>query len=296
MPFFSFKMRGENRKERKLPPPSAWGHYRVRREKKAAEKYKTNKRHTLISVRALSLGYGGKDVIKDLTFEVKDGDYLSIIGENGSGKSTLLSALLGLKAQSGGEIDLTDLKRSEIGVLPQQTEARSDFPVTVFEVVLTGCLDRSSKGPFITRKAREDAFASMEKLGITSLANASFGTLSGGQKQRVMLSRALCSAKRLLLLDEPVTGLDPKTMSDIYSLVSYLNREKGMTVICVTHDILSALKYSSHILRTGKEENFFGTVEEYLTLDEARRYAEQNESEADAPYGDGGFRYSGGAT
>ncbi len=288
-------MRKKKRKEKKLPPPSTWGHYRIRREKSAAGKYKTFERQPLINVNDLSLGYNGKDVVRGLSFEVKEGDYISIIGDNGSGKSTLLQALLGLKAHSGGVIDLTDLKRSEIGFLPQQNEERRDFPVTVYEVVLSGCLDRYSRGPLLTRSARKIAFSNMEKMGVTSLAKNTFGTLSGGQRQRVMLARALCSAKRLLVLDEPVTGLDPKTVADIYSLVSYLNREKGMTVITVTHDIRSALKYSSHILRLGTEKHFYGRTDEYLLLDEAKKYADGKKSEADKPYGDGGFRYSGGA-
>ncbi len=295
MPFFSFEMRKRNKRERKLPPPSAWGHYRVRREKSAAGKYASPKKKTLIAVKDLSLGYSGRDVVKGLSLEIKEGDYVSVIGENGSGKSTLLSALLGLKAQSGGKIDFTDLKRCEIGVLPQQNEARRDFPVTVYEVVLSGCLDRYSRGPLITREARRSAFANMEKMGITSLASTSFGTLSGGQRQRVMLSRALCAAKRLLVLDEPVTGLDPKTTAEIYSLVSYLNREKGMTVLCVTHDITSALKYSSHILRLGTDKYFFGTTDEYLKLPEAMKYIEDEAVCEDKPYGEGGFRYTGGA-
>lgn len=294
MPFISFNVRSHKKQRKKLPPPSAWGHYRIRREKTAAGKYMSAESRTLISVNSLSLGYGGKDVVKDLTFEVREGDYLSVIGDNGSGKSTLLSALLRLKSQSGGEIDFTDLEKNEIGFLPQQNEARRDFPVTVFEVVMSGCLDRSSHGPILTRVSRDIAFSNMEKMGVTSLAKNTFGTLSGGQRQRVMLARALCSAKRLLVLDEPVTGLDPKTVADIYSLVSYLNREKGMTVICVTHDIPSALKFSSHILRLGSDNHFFGTVEEYLALDEAKKYVGSDKSAADAPYGEGGFRYNGG--
>ncbi len=289
-------MRKKNSHGKKLPPPSAWGHYRVRRGKNAAEKYLGVKKETVISVRGLCLGYEGRDVVKDLSFDIKEGEYISIIGENGSGKSTLLSALLDLKSASSGEIEYIGLKRNEVGVLPQQDDTRADFPITVFEVVSSGCIGRYTRGPFMTRKAREVAFANMEKMGITSLADSAFGTLSGGQKQRALLSRALCAAKKLLVLDEPVTGLDPKTVADIYSLVSDLNRYNGMTVICVTHDIPSALKYSSHILRLDGSGHFFGTVEEYLSLDEVGKYTDCGETEKDEPYGDGGFRYSGGAT
>jgi zinc transport system ATP-binding protein len=298
MPFISSKPRKRAEHGKQLPPPSAWGHYRVRREKSAALKYADNRKKekkTLISLENVTLGYEGRTVVENISFTVREGDYISIIGENGTGKSTLLNALLSLGRVTSGKISFLSVERSEIGVLPQQNNTRRDFPATVFEVVLTGCLDRSSHGPFITRNARNEAFSNMERLGITPLANRSFGTLSGGQRQRVMLARALCAAKKMLVLDEPVTGLDPKTTAEIYSLVEHLNRDNGVAVVSVTHDIPSALKYSSHILRLNKNGYFFGTREEFLALPEAQRYTETQHDSQETPYGEGGFRYSGGA-
>ncbi len=302
MSFLSFKTKKSDNKRQKLPPHSAWGHYRVRRgERGTFEAYAKSgaagsKVETLISIKDLTLAYEGKEVIKNMTFDIPRGAYLSIIGENGSGKSTLLDAILGLKLAKSGEIRFHDLKKGEIGVLPQRQEGDASFPASVFEIVLTGCLGRSSSGPFLTKKAREIAFVNMEKVGITSLASRKCGALSGGQRQRVMLARALCSAEKLLVLDEAVTGIDAKTTADIYSLVESLNKKQGMSIISVTHDVESALKYSTHILRLNSNGFFFGTVEEFLVLDEAKRYLRkpENTDGDDLPYGDGGFRYRGG--
>lgn len=302
MSFLSFKTKKSDNKRQKLPPHSAWGHYRVRRgERGTFEAYAKSgaagsKVETLISIKDLTLAYEGKEVIKNLTFEIPRGAYLSIIGENGSGKSTLLDAILGLKRAKSGEVKLHGMKKDEIGVLPQRQEGDASFPASVFEIVLTGCLGRSSSGPFLTKKAREIAFVNMEKVGITSLASRKCGALSGGQRQRVMLARALCSAEKLLVLDEAVTGIDAKTTADIYSLVESLNKKQGMSIISVTHDVESAMKYSTHILRLNSDGFFFGTVEEFLALDEAKRYLRKPEKTDgdDLPYGDGGFRYRGG--
>lgn len=299
MSFISFKTKKSDNRRKKLPPHSAWGHYRVRRGLDGVAPHTVGKERfgeALIRAKDVTLSYEGRNVISSLSFDVPKGCYLSVIGENGSGKSTLLNAILGLKRVSGGKIELCGLKREEIGVLSQQNDESENFPATVYEVVLTGCLSRSSRGPFITKKARQVAFANMEKVGVTSLSSRSCSALSGGQRQRVLLARALCSASKLLVLDEAVTGVDAKTVADIYSLVESLNRS-GMTVISVTHDIPAAIQYSSHILRLSGEGYFFGTVEEYLALDEAEEYRPkaENKNKDEESYGDGGFRYRGGA-
>lgn len=295
MSFLSFKTK-KNGNRKKLPPHSAWGHYRVRRGEMHTGDTRSVRGGVLIIIKGLTLAYEGREVIKNMTLDIPRGAYVSIIGENGSGKSTLLDAILGLKRPAHGEIKLCELKRDEIGVLPQRQEGESTFPVSVLETVLTGCLGRSSKGPFMTKEAREIAFANMEKVGITSLASHQVGALSGGQRQRVLLARALCSAEKLLVLDEAVTGIDAKTTADIYSLVESLNKKQGMSIISVTHDIKSALRYSSHILRLNSDGYFFGSIEEYLKLDEARRYLGKpnSQNDNDLPYGEGGFRYRGG--
>ena len=302
MSFLSFKTK-KNDNRKKLPPHSAWGHYRVRRGEtgNAVALHERGgaagrRAETLIGIKALTLAYEGKEVIRNMTLDIPRGAYVSIIGENGSGKSTLLDAILGLKRPKSGEISFYSLKKNEIGVLPQRREGDASFPASVFEIVLTGCLGRCSRGPFITKRAREIAFASMEKVGITSLASRQCGLLSGGQRQRVMLARALCSAEKLLVLDEAVTGIDAKTTADIYSLVESLNKKQGMTIISVTHDVESALRYSTHILRLNSDGYFFDTVEKYLALGESEKYMRNSDKDVrdDTRYGDGGFRYKGG--
>ena len=298
MSFISFGTKKRKRIDKKLPPHSAWGHYRVRRGPDGADHSPSFAElgKTLLRVDDVTLAYEGREVISSLSFEIPRGAYVSVIGENGTGKSTLLGAILGLKRVRSGKIELCDLKRREIGFLAQQNEESESFPATVYEVVLTGCLSRSSCGPFITKRARDIAFANMEKVGITSLSGRSCDALSGGQRQRVMLARALCSASKLLVLDEAVTGVDSKTVADIYSLVESLNAG-GMTVLSVTHDISAAVRYSSHILRLSSDGYFFGTVNDYLALDEAAVYRKTDVTDKNAkePYGDGGFRYKGGA-
>lgn len=225
----------------------------------------------LLSVENLTLSFEGRAVINSLSFDVKKGDYLCIIGENGSGKSSLLRALLGMIKPTGGKIKFNRVARNQIGVLPQLSQVDSDFPSTVSEVVLAGCLGRSQKGIFLAKDSKEIARASMEKLGVSDIADRPYRVLSGGQKQRVMLARAISAAEKMLFLDEPVTGLDRIFTTDVYSLIEDLNRN-GMTVITVTSDIPSALKYSNKILRLNKDSYLFLDTEEYKKLPEAQRY------------------------
>lgn len=222
---------------------------------------------SLIKTENLTLSYENMTVIKDLSFEVNSGDYLCIVGENGSGKSTLVKALLGLKKPVGGSIDFGDgLRQNEIGYLPQQTNAQRDFPASVYEVVISGCLNSRGIRPFYSARERGIATENMRRLGIVELKNRSYRELSGGQQQRVLLARALCATQKILLLDEPVTGLDPMVTLEFYGLISQINRE-GVTVIMVTHDMSAAVKYSSHILCMREYDCFFGNTEEFLKSD-----------------------------
>ncbi|MBD5129517.1 MAG: ABC transporter ATP-binding protein [Ruminococcaceae bacterium] len=223
----------------------------------------------LIKTENLTLSYENMTVIENMSFEVNPGDYLCIVGENGSGKSTLVKALLSLKRPVGGSITFGGgLLRREIGYLPQQTNAQRDFPASVSEVVISGCLNSRGIRPFYSPKERKKAAENMEKLGITELKNRSYRELSGGQQQRVLLARALCATKKLLLLDEPVSGLDPMVTAEMYELISQINKS-GVTVIMVTHDMTAALKYASHILCMTEENRFYGTLEKFLVSDAA---------------------------
>lgn len=219
----------------------------------------------------LTLGYEGKKVIDHLSFSVNQGDYLCIVGENGSGKSTLMKAILHLHDPLEGAIVAGDgLKATEIGYLPQQTVVQKDFAASVMEIVQSGCLNRCGLRPYYNREEKKLALDSMERMGITHLVKQCYRELSGGQQQRVLLARALCATRKLLLLDEPVSGLDPKVTAEMYDLIAELNRS-GITIIMISHDVSAAIRYSSHILHIGTPL-FSGTKEEYLKSDIGKRY------------------------
>ncbi len=225
----------------------------------------------------LSLGYEGKEILGGISFTVNAGDYLCIVGENGSGKSTLMKTILGLHAPLGGEIRTEEgLHQNQIGYLPQQTLVQRDFPASVYEIVLSGCQGRRGLRPFYTKADRALALENIEKMGISHLTRRCYRELSGGQQQRVLLARALCATRKVLLLDEPVSGLDPKVTAEMYALISQLNRE-GITIIMISHDLDAALRDASHILHVGRKV-FFGTREAYLASDLARGFeAERRE-------------------
>ena len=220
-----------------------------------------------------SFSYDGKTVLEGVDFKLKAGDYLCVVGENGSGKSTLVRGLLSLKAPASGKITLGDgMKRSEIGYLPQQTEIQRDFPASVWEVVLSGCLNSLDGRLFYGAEDRRRAEENLERMGIEDLKNAGYQELSGGQQQRVLLARALCATKKLLLLDEPVTGLDPVAAGEMYHLIKLVNLCDGISVIMVTHDIHEAVRYATHILHLGRRQLFFGTAAEYRRSAIGRRF------------------------
>ena len=217
----------------------------------------------IINGENIYIKYDDEYIIKDLSFKVEDNDYLCIIGENGSGKTTLMKAILGLIKIDQGNITFNnDLKNNEIAYLPQTNNIQKDFPATVKEVVLSGCLNRLEKRFFYNQEDKDLALKNIEKLNITNIINKSFKNLSGGQKQRVLLARALSANKKILLLDEPVTGLDPKTTKELYKIIKELNDE-GLTIIMISHDIKEVIKYSKHILSIN-DNYFYGTNDEYI--------------------------------
>ena len=221
----------------------------------------------------LCVGYDGKAVLQDLSFAVFSGDYLCIVGENGSGKSTLMKTILGLQQPVRGRIlTLDGLRKNEIGYLPQQTQVQKDFPASVREIVLSGCQGRCGSRPFYNKEEKQLAADAMEKMQIAQLAKRCYRELSGGQQQRVLLARALCAAGELLILDEPVTGLDPAAAQELYRTLEYLNKQEGIAIVAVTHDIRSALRYADHILHAGHGTYFFGTAADYLTSPWGKRF------------------------
>lgn len=219
----------------------------------------------LIKCNNISLSYDGVDVLKDISFSIYDDDYLCIVGENGSGKSTLIKCLLGIKKADKGEIIMNGgLKHSDIGYLPQQTSIQKGFPATVEEVVISGCLSNRGYRPFYSKKEKQTAEMNMKRLGILDLRKRCYRELSGGQQQRVLLARALCAAKKLILLDEPVTGLDPVAINELYNLIGELNQSDKITIIMVSHDIQNLLRNTKHVLHLNESSAYYGSVNDYL--------------------------------
>ena len=203
----------------------------------------------LLKCSNITLGYGSKNIVNNFNYTIHSGDYLSIIGRNGCGKTTFLRGLAGVLHPRAGKIELSSgLKRNQIGYLPQITVTQKDFPASVEEIVLSAFQGKNLLLPFYGKALRKRADECLELTHATNLRKESFRELSGGQKQRVLLARALCAAEKLLLLDEPVTGLDPESSQNMYNIIRDLHENKNMTIVMVTHDIDAARNNSTRIL------------------------------------------------
>ena len=225
-----------------------------------------------IECKDVSVKYENQVVLEDISFSIEQGDYLCIVGENGSGKSTLVKTILGLENSKLGQIVFGEgLNKNGIGYLPQQTQAQKDFPASVYEVVLSGCLNSKGFSPFYSMKDKKLANEMIKSLGIENIKRKSFRELSGGQQQRVLLARALCATKKIIILDEPITGLDPTVTREMYSLIKEINK-KGITIIMVSHDINFAVNNASKILHLKKNIKFFGNTEDYANSEVGRRF------------------------
>lgn len=225
-----------------------------------------------LTCKDVSFTYDGQTVLSNINFSVDAGSYLCVVGENGSGKTTLIKGILGLKTPSSGKIEFNGVKPTEIGYLPQQTQIQRDFPASVYEVVLSGRLNSMGGRLFYGAEDKKAAQENMERLGIEDLKDRCYIDLSGGQQQRVLLARAMCATKKLLLLDEPVTGLDPVATNEMYNLIKLINLCDNTSVIMISHDIHAAVRYATHILHLGHKQLFFGTCTEYRQSDLARRF------------------------
>lgn len=226
-----------------------------------------------ISCEHIDFGYENQDAVIDLNLEIFPGDYLCIVGENGSGKSTLIKGLLGLLKPTAGTLTVAEeLKKSGIGYLPQQTAAQKDFPATVWEVVLSGTLSRRGNRPFYSAEEKKLAKRNMERLNIVDLQKKCYRDLSGGQKQRVLIARALCATEQMLILDEPITGLDPSAILDFYQLIRRLNEKDHITIVMVSHDVQNVITQAKQILHMQQRVLFCGSVDEYRTSDAGRSF------------------------
>lgn len=234
----------------------------------------------LLKCEHVDFGYENQDAVVDVSLEVFDGDYICIVGENGSGKSTLMKGILGLLKPTAGSIEVSEeLKKAGIGYLPQQTAAQKDFPATVFEVVLSGCLGKRGNRPFYSRKEKETAERNLKKLGITDLRQNCFRDLSGGQKQRVLIARALCATDKLLILDEPITGLDPSAIQDFYQLIRKLNQEERVAILMVSHDMANIVHQAKKILHLQQKVLFWGSMNAYVQSKASKAFLDAQDRE-----------------
>lgn len=226
----------------------------------------------LISCEHVDFGYESHDAVRDLTMQIGAGDYLCIVGANGSGKSTLVKGLLGLLKPTGGTLSISEeLRRGGIGYLPQQTVSQKDFPATVREVVMSGFLNRMGNRPFYRRQEKEEALDNLGRLGIRELAGRCYRELSGGQQQRVLIARALCSTRRLMILDEPVTGLDPSAIQEFYGILQGLNQE-GVAIVMVSHDIQNVLRFANRVLHLDQRVLYYGDAQGYAASPASRMF------------------------
>ena len=227
----------------------------------------------LLKCEHVGFGYENQDAVLDVNLEVNEGDYICIVGENGSGKSTLMKGILGLLKPTSGRIEYSEeLKKAGIGYLPQQTDAQKDFPATVFEVVISGCLGKRGSRPFYSMKEKKEARANLDRL-----EKSCFRELSGGQKQRVLIARALCATDKLLILDEPITGLDPSAILDFYQLIRKLNQEEKVAILMVSHDMANIVHQGGKILQMRQKPLFWGTMKEYVKSEIAHSFLGREE-------------------
>ncbi len=231
---------------------------------------------SLITSENLTLAYDAVPVAENIGFVVNEGDYLCVVGENGSGKSTLVKAILGLHPIAGGTLTVSpEVRRGGIGYLPQHTPAQRDFPASVREIVRSGCLRRAGMRPLWNGSDKRLADEAMVRMGIDHLAGKCYRELSGGQQQRVLLARAYCATGRLIVLDEPIAGLDPLAMTEMYHMIAAMNRE-GVAVVMVSHDVAAAVTYASHILHMSRTTTYFGTTEAYLKTSVGQQFSRRS--------------------
>jgi ABC-type Mn/Zn transport systems, ATPase component len=232
----------------------------------------------LISFENVSIKYDSRhcDAISGVTFDINSGDYICIVGENGSGKSTLLKGMLGLIPPSSGSIAYSEgFDRTDVGYLPQHSQSQKNFPASVREVVLSGNLGKMKSRPFYSKREKERANYNMERLSVMDLAKRPYSELSGGQQQRVLLARALCASEKLIALDEPLTGLDPLVTSELYQIISEINKTDGLSVVMITHDVANAVKHAKKILHLSGKAEFFGDMDSYIASEVGEKYMKE---------------------
>lgn len=218
---------------------------------------------SLIELKNLSLGYDNHIILKHINLEIEDKDFICIVGPNGSGKSTLIKGILGLIKPIKGKVIYNGLKQNFIGYMPQETKVDSNFPASVMEIVLSGTLNNKTK-LFYTKEDKKEALKNLKLLEIEKLKDKSFCDLSGGQRQKVLLARSLCATSKLLILDEPSNNLDSKSKKELYETIVDLNKNYGITILMVTHDLDHHNLIGNKVLSLREDEIFFGSVDEFI--------------------------------
>ena len=218
-----------------------------------------------IEVKHVSVKYGNHTVLEDVSFSIKKGDYIGLVGANGSGKTTLVKSLLGLIEIEKGQIVYANPNIKK-GYLPQIALTNDSlFPAEVKEIVGIGLIGGKMRPKFITKLDLVKIDAILERLSILDLKHKRIGDLSGGQQQRVLLARAMVNSPELLILDEPTSALDPRVREDFYTLIKEINTKDGTTVILVSHDLGSVQKYAKKMLVIDRNVLFFDDVALYAT-------------------------------
>ena len=248
-----------------------------------------------VEMRKITKRFGSFTANDQIDFLVKKGEIHCLLGENGAGKSTLLRLLLGElpigenpkgdqeEGSGDGSIEILgqDIRQfkdwSSISYVPQNGMGGwKDFPASVEEIVRANLYKQIGLFRFAGKKERQQVRAALAQVGMEEYQNRLIGRLSGGQQQRVLLTRALCATRKILLLDEPVSGLDPVATADMYQIINELNKEDRVTIIMISHDISEVATYASHVLHIGQKV-FFGTKEEYLESKIGKRLVDAGE-------------------
>ena len=218
----------------------------------------------LIELKNVTLGYENHIVLKNINMTIDESDFICIVGPNGSGKSTLVKGILGLIKPIKGKIVYKNLKQNFIGYMPQETKVDSNFPASVFEIVLSGTLNKKGIHLTYNKEDKESALENLNILGILDLKDKNFCDLSGGQRQKVLLARSLCATKKLLILDEPSNNLDKLSKEELYKTIIDLNKSKNITIIMITHDLDHDNLLGNKILSLRDNDIFYGTTKDFI--------------------------------
>lgn len=214
---------------------------------------------TILEVEKLKVSYSNHVAIENINFKIEDGEYVCLVGENGSGKSTLVKTIVGLLKPEEGQVNL-NISLDEVAYLSQTNLKDLDFPATAKEIIMSG-IQKHGKFPFYTKKDKEIYENVIKQLKIEELQGRRIGDLSGGQKQRILIARALVRQPKLLILDEPATGLDYNITKELYKILENLNKNNKMTIIMATHDLEEINEIKPRIISLAKKVKYDGNLE-----------------------------------